>query len=51
MYFQAITAQNEAQINMLLADASPAQVDKFQYLFNTAARMEVNFWQQALDLS
>jgi len=49
--FQAITAQNEAQINMLLADASPAQVDKFQRLFNTAARMEVSFWQQALDLS
>ena len=49
--FQAITAQNEAQINTLLADASPAQADKFQRLFNTAARMEVNFWQQALDLS
>ena len=49
--FQAITAQNEAQINTLLAEASPAQADKFQRLFNTAARMEVNFWQQALDLS
>ena len=49
--FQAITAQNEAQINTLLADASPGQADKFQRLFNTAARMEVNFWQQALDLS
>ena len=49
--FQAITAQNEAQINTLLADASPAQTNKFQRLFNTAARMEVNFWQQALDLS
>ncbi|KAA0914371.1 thiaminase II [Psychrobacter sp. ANT_WB68] len=49
--FQAITAQNEAQINTLLADATPAQADKFQRLFNTAARMEVNFWQQALDLS
>ena len=49
--FQAIIAQNEAQINTLLADASPAQTDKFQRLFNTAARMEVNFWQQALDLS
>ena len=49
--FQIITAQNEAQINTLLADASPAQADKFQRLFNTAARMEVNFWQQALDLS
>lgn len=49
--FQAITAQNEAQINMLLADASHAQANKFQRLFNTAARMEVNFWQQALDLS
>ena len=49
--FLSITAQNEAQINMLLADASPAQADKFQRLFNTAARMEVNFWQQALDLS
>ena len=49
--FQAITAQNEAQINTLLAAASPAQADKFQQLFNTASRMEVNFWQQALDLS
>ena len=49
--FQVITAQNEAQINTLLADASPAQTDKFQRLFNTAARMEVSFWQQALDLS
>ena len=49
--FQAITAQNEAQIDTLLAAASPAQADKFQRLFNTAARMEVNFWQQALDLS
>ena len=49
--FQAITAQNEAQINTLLAAASPTQTDKFQQLFNTAARMEVNFWQQALDLS
>ena len=49
--FQAITAQNEAQINTLLANASPAQANKFQRLFNTAARMEVSFWQQALDLS
>ena len=49
--FQAITAQNEAQINVLLAQASPTEADKFQRLFNTAARMEVNFWQQALDLS
>ena len=49
--FQAITAQNETQINTLLAEVSPAQADKFQRLFNTAARMEVNFWQQALDLS
>ena len=49
--FQAITAQNEAQIDLLLADASPAQADKFQRLFDTAARMEVSFWQQALDLS
>ena len=49
--FQAITAQNEAQIDTLLAAASPTQTDKFQQLFNTAARMEVNFWQQALDLS
>ena len=49
--FQAITAQNEAQVDALLAEASPAQTDKFQRLFNTAARMEVNFWQQALDLS
>ena len=49
--FQVITAQNEAQIDTLLADASPAQTNKFQRLFNTAARMEVNFWQQALDLS
>lgn len=49
--FQIITAQNEAQINTLLADASPAQANKFQRLFNTAARMEVNFWQMALDLS
>ena len=49
--FQAITAQNEAQIDALLAEASPAQADKFQQLFDTAARMEVNFWQQALDLS
>jgi len=49
--FLSITAQNEAQINTLLTNASPAQADKFQRLFNTAARMEVNFWQQALDLS
>ena len=49
--FQAISAQNEAQINTLLAEASPSQADTFQQLFNTAARMEVNFWQQALDLS
>lgn len=49
--FQAISAQNEAQIDVLLAEASPSQADKFQRLFNTAARMEVNFWQQALDLS
>ena len=49
--FQAITAQNEAQIDLLLADASTAQADKFQRLFDTAVRMEVSFWQQALDLS
>ena len=49
--FQAITAQNEAQIDALLAEASPTQADKFQQLFDTATRMEVNFWQQALDLS
>ena len=49
--FRAITAQNEAQINELLDQANPIQADKFQRLFNTAARMEVNFWQQALDLS
>lgn len=49
--FQTITAQNEAHINKLLTDASATQADKFQRLFNTASRMEVNFWQQALDLS
>ena len=49
--FQAITAQNEAHINELLSDASPTQADKFQQLFNTASRMEINFWQMALDLS
>ena len=49
--FAAVTAKNEAQINTLLADASPAQADKFQQLFNTASRMEINFWQMALDLS
>ena len=49
--FQAITTQNEAQVDVLLAHASPTQQDKFQQLFNTAARMEVSFWQQALDLS
>ena len=49
--FQTITAQNEAHINKLLTDASATQADKFQRLFNAAARMEVNFWQQALDLS
>lgn len=49
--FQVITAQNEAQINMLLSQASPAQTSKFQRLFNTAARMEVDFWQMALELS
>lgn len=49
--FQAITAQNEAQINTLLAQASPTQAQQFQQLFNAASRMEVNFWQQALDLT
>ena len=49
--FEAITAQNEAQVDALLSQASPTQTDKLQQLFNTAARMEVNFWQQALDLS
>lgn len=49
--FQVITAQNEAHINKLLTDASATQADKFQRLFNIASRMEVNFWQQALDLS
>lgn len=49
--FQTITAQNEAHINKLLTDASATRADKFQRLFNTASRMEVNFWQQALDLS
>lgn len=49
--FQAITAQNEAQIDALLAEAIPTQTNKFQRLFDTAVRMEVNFWQQALDLT
>lgn len=49
--FQQITAQNEMLINQLLADASPQQVQKYQQLFNTATRMEINFWQMALDLS
>lgn len=49
--FQEITVQNEAHINELLADASPTQCRKFQRLFNTASRMETNFWQMALDLS
>lgn len=49
--FQAITAQNESQIDALLAHATPTQAGKFQRLFDTAARMEVSFWQQALDLS
>ncbi len=49
--FQAITVQNEAQINELLTQAGPSQVNKLQQLFNTACRMEVNFWQMALELS
>ncbi|SJM65108.1 Thiaminase-2 [Psychrobacter piechaudii] len=49
--FQKVTAQNKAFINQLFADVSPAQQPKLQKLFNTASRMEVNFWQMALDLS
>ncbi|MDN6275561.1 thiaminase II [Psychrobacter sp.] len=49
--FQAITTQNEIQINTLLAQANPDQATKFQRLFNTSTHMEIRFWQQALDLS
>ncbi|TXD98486.1 thiaminase II [Psychrobacter frigidicola] len=49
--FQDVTAQNEAHINTLLTGATASQEKKFQQLFDTAARMEVNFWQMALDLS
>lgn len=49
--FAQVTANNEAQINALLLDANPQQANKFQQLFNTSARMEINFWQMALDLS
>lgn len=49
--FARITAQNEAYVNQLLADATPLQAKKYQQLFNTASRMEVCFWQMALDLS
>lgn len=49
--FQAIIAQNETNINQLLAQATPAQADNYQRLFNIASGMEINFWQMALDLS
>lgn len=49
--FARITTQNEAYVNQLLADATPLQAKKYQHLFNTASRMEVCFWQMALDLS
>jgi len=49
--FQDVTAQNEAHINQLLTGATPSQEKKFQQLFNTASRMEIDFWQMALDLS
>lgn len=49
--FQQITAQNEQQINELLAGATPMQKQRYQQLFDTASRMEINFWQMALDLT
>lgn len=49
--FQAITVQNENHINELLGSVSPSQGDKLQQLFNTATRMEVNFWQMALEIA
>lgn len=49
--FARITAQNEAHVNQLLCDATPLQAKKYQHLFDTASRMEVCFWQMALDLS
>ncbi|WP_350557477.1 thiaminase II [Psychrobacter sp. CAL346-MNA-CIBAN-0220] len=49
--FQEVTAQNEAHIDELLAGATPCQEQRFQQLFDTASRMEINFWQMALELS
>ena len=49
--FQAVTAQNEAFINQLLAQTSLAQQPKLQKLFDTATRLEINFWQMALELA
>ena len=49
--FMRITAQNEAFVNELLADATDAQAQHYQRLFDIASRMEVGFWQMALDLS
>lgn len=49
--FWQITAQNEQQIDELLADATPTQQQRYQQLFDTASKMEINFWQMALDLT
>lgn len=51
--FWQITAQNEQQINELLANANATakQQQRYQQLFDTAVNMEINFWQMALNLT
>lgn len=49
--FQAARRAEEAWLNQRLAEVTPRRFAELTHIFRDATRLEIDFWQQGLDLS
>ena len=49
--YQAVANAAKTKFNWLCKEVSASKLEQLQYIFRTATRMEVAFWQMVLDLT
>ena len=49
--YQAVANAAKTKFNWLCKEVSASKLEQLQYIFRTATRMEVAFWQMGLDLT
>ena len=49
--YQAVANAAKTKFNWLCKEVSASKLEQLQYIFRTATRMEVDFWQMGLDLT